>query len=132
MVRIKMNITAQGSSDGIIISNYKEGCEYNVSERLARNFVEDQRIAERVLMIRRKTPAPSEKAVVEKAPEVKKKEGKEEEKKRSLRVYQLADELDVSSADIIAVAKKLDISVSAHTSSLSGAEVERIEKEFQE
>jgi hypothetical protein len=121
MPRIKMKVTTQGSSDGFTIERYERDKEYDVSPRLAQNFCVQQGIA---------TPVPRKRAVAS-APENKmipvapdNKEAKEAS--ATTRVFQLADELGVSSKDVIESAKKCGIVVATPVSGLSDEEVEKI------
>lgn len=72
-MKIKMLKTTNGSPDGIIVENYKEGQEYDLDGALLSVFIK-LGVAEQV-----KIDAPPEKAVLEVVPETKatnKKKGK--------------------------------------------------------
>ncbi len=47
-MKIKMTKTKQGSNNGISVSTYKKGCEYDIGEDLASVFVKDLCCAEYV------------------------------------------------------------------------------------
>lgn len=118
MPRIKMKTTAQGSSDGFTVLAFKQGEEYDVSPKLAQNFVIHQGVAEAVT--RRGVVAAPENTAIEFAPK-----NKDTEKKNT-RVFQLADELNVDSKRIIKVAGDCGVSVTAPASGLTDEEVEKI------
>lgn len=48
MVRIKMTRNKHGSPDGIIVKHYEEGTEHDVPESLAKTFVDEDKVAERL------------------------------------------------------------------------------------
>jgi len=122
MPKIKMLVDAQGCSDGFTARLYKRGQEYEVSKALANNFVIQQGVAEPVpILQRRSVPAAPENAMVTAAPENKSME--------SLRVFQLANRLGISSVEVIKLAKKLGIIARAPASGLSEEDVNRITAE---
>jgi len=62
MVRIKMLRNKSGSPDGIKVHHYEKDTEHDVPESLAKTFVEDDKVAERL-----DDDAPKAEKVAEKA-----------------------------------------------------------------
>ena len=151
MPKIRMIKTTPGSLNGFEVMSFIKDQEYVVPDELAKAFIEHLGVAT-IVRERKAVPEAPEKAVVEAAPENKavlteeeEEAGKdesieehsvddaenatpivEEDKSMAMRVYQLADELNVDYKKIIKVAKKLKIYVSAATSGLSEEEAEKI------
>ncbi len=69
MPRIKMKVSTPGSEDGSTINLYSKGQEYDVPHELALTFITHMHVADQVFV--RKDPEPTEKAVIEVAPEIK-------------------------------------------------------------
>ena len=171
MIKIKMTQTTPGSLDGHTTKVFRAGEEYIVCDTpdlmeaaLARGervvtkelsivFVSHLQVA--TLIRERQEPEaqsqlePSEKTVVEAAPENKavlteeeaeaenpeviEEKAPEEEKKQddtapTLRVFQLADELGVKTKKVLKAANKLNIKVTAAASGLTEEEAEKIKK----
>jgi pyruvate/2-oxoglutarate dehydrogenase complex dihydrolipoamide acyltransferase (E2) component len=122
MPKIRMLMTAQGSPDGFTICLYEQGKEYEVSKALAQNFVFQQGIAEPVPTLQRRavSVAPDNKAVPS-APENK--------SAVSMRVFQLANQLGITSGEVREIAKRLRIVAKAPSSVLSVEDVRRITAE---
>jgi len=122
MPKIRMLITAQGSPDGYTICLYEQGKEYEVSKALAQNFVFQQGIAEPVPTLQRRavSVAPNNKAVSV-APENK--------SVGPLRVFQLANQLGITSGEVREIAKRLGITAKAPSSALSAEDVRKITAE---
>lgn len=118
MPRIKMKASAQGSLDGFTVTLFKQGVEYDVSSKLAQNFVIHQGVAE--AMTRRGVAVAPKNKAIESVPE-NKGAGKKE-----LRVFQLADELNVSSKQVIKAASDCGVPVTSPASGLTEEEAERI------
>lgn len=75
-VTIRMTRTTNGADDGITVKTYEAGQDYQVGEDLARAFVDEMKVAERVSLIEQAG------AAVKKAADAvtgKKKKGAEEE-----------------------------------------------------
>jgi len=123
MPKIKMDVTTQGSNDGITVQRFKIGQEYVVSEGLAKNFVDDQEIATYVKIERKAVVAAPENKDLGKSPSNK---DKDSEKVLVMRVYELAKKLDMPSKAVIQAADELDISAGAPASGLSESEIELI------
>lgn len=172
MTKIKMTQTTPGSIDGHTTKVFREGQEYTVYEgpalveailagkqvitrELSIAFVKYLQVAILVSRGRQEPqqpesqPEPSEKTVVEAAPENKavlteeeaeaenpeviEEKVPEEEKRQTdtaptLRVFQLADELGVKVRKVLKVAKSLNINVKASVSGLTEEEAEKIKK----
>ena len=171
MIKIKMTQTTPGSLDGHTTKVFRAGEEYIVcdtpdlmeaalargervvSKELSIVFVSHLQVATLIRM--RQEPEaqsqlePSEKTVVEAAPENKavlteeeaeaenpeviEEKAPEEEKKQddtapTLRVFQLADELGVKTKKVLKAANKLNIKVTAAASGLTEEEAEKIKK----
>lgn len=133
MPKIIMKDTTPGSLDGIKINNYIADREYTVNDALAKAFI-SMGVAEYVREEKfvRTTPenkmvesSPDNK-VAESSDEIIKEAEKSDNTSKPLRVYQLADELGVSSKKVLRIAKKLNIHVNAPTSGLSEEEEKRI------
>ena len=120
MPRIRMKVTAQGSSDGFSVGVYRQGEEYDVSPRLAQNFVIQQGIAEPVRRRRAVETSPENKMVADSP------DNKDAKKEMFARVFQLADELGVASDEIIRAAKECGIVAATPISGLSGEDVKKI------
>jgi len=171
MTKIKMTQTTPGSIDGFTTKVFQEGQEYTVydgpalveailagkqviTRELSITFVKYLQVAILVSRGRQEPPQPesqpepSEKTVIEAAPENKavlteeeteaenpeviEERAPEEEKKQvdapTLRVFQLADELGVKTKKVLKVAKSLNINVKASVSGLTEEEAEKIKK----
>ena len=171
MIKIKMTQTTPGSLDGHTTKVFRAGEEYIVcdtpelmqaalekgeraiSKELSIVFVSHLQVATLIRM--RQEPEaqsqlePSEKTVVEAAPENKavlteeeaeaenpeviEEKAPAEEKKQddtapTLRVFQLADELGVKTKKVLKAANKLNIKVTAAASGLTEEEAEKIKK----
>ncbi len=135
MKKVKMNYSIEGSPDGMRVCIYQGGYEYDLPDKLADVFI-NIKAAEHVEVRKRKAvSAAPQNAAVDVAPEnasVPKPvvDKDEDEKTFVVRVYQLAEELDVSSKDIIETAKKIGIYARAPASGLSDEEITRIKKEL--
>ena len=158
MPKIRMTQTIAGCSDGIHPRQFIKNQEYEIdnneiSQKLALIFIG----CGAAIKIKTRKPileAP-EKAVVDKAPEIKpvmsasemrkmnpeepEVEGKEEipdedeinkPESKDTRVYQLSDELGVSWKEIVKIADKLKINVTKAQSGLTNTEVEEIKMAF--
>lgn len=148
MPKILMKVTTPGSPDGIKINNYVVDREYDIKDTLAKAFI-SMGVAEYVREEKFVRIAPENKmvesspdnkvaessdedsvvggdSVVDNSTEIIKEAEKSDNTNKTLRVYQLADELGVSSKKILRMAKKLDIFVSAPASGLSEEEAKRI------
>lgn len=152
MPKIRMLETTPGSLDGVSVTSFVAGREYDVPESLATAFVNHMGVA--VVVRERKVVEVPEKAVEVAAPENKEESIREnvfgssekevlteeeaeaesgetvEDGKAAMRVFQLADELGVSSKKIIKAAKKLGIDVTAPASGLTEAAAEKIKAEI--
>ena len=172
MIKIRMTQTTPGSLDGHTTKVFRAGEEYIVCDTpdlmeaalakgervitkgLSIAFVSHLQVA--TLIRERQEPQqpesqlePSEKTVVEAAPENKavlteeeaeaenpeviEEKAPEEEKKQddtapTLRVFQLADELGVKTKKVLKAANKLNIKVTAAASGLTEEEAEKIKK----
>ena len=148
MPKIVMKITTPGSSDGITVNNYVAGRKYPVGDALAKAFIsmgvaeyakEEKfvRIAPENKMVEssldNKVAESSDEdsvvggdSVVDNSGGIIEEAEKLDNTSKALRVYQLADELGVSSKKILRIAKKLGIFVSAPASGLSEEEEKRI------
>jgi len=125
--------------DGIHIKQFRAGVTYDendgITNRMAKILIEDCRAA--ILVRERTAPsvvpevAPSEKAVIEEAPERKLVEVTIVEKPIMVRVYQLSDELGVSSKRILEIAKSIGIEATAPASGLSFNDADKIKSELE-
>ena len=107
MPLIKMKATASGSDNGISISSFSKGHEYNVSIDLAKSFIQDMDIAEYVNETKAVVNAPENKAmetpIENKTPRVRRAPVETDTK---MHVYQLAEKLNVSTKELIKLAKE--------------------------
>ena len=132
MLKIKMLKTTAGALDGISIRKFEKGLLYEVpvqiSDYLAKLFLKME-VAEIAAVPRKRNPAPSETAVID-PPEIKVEPEPEpvEKPKVIMRVFQLADELNMSSKDLIKLAKENGIHAPAPQSGLSEVEVNKIKE----
>lgn len=147
MVTIKMLKTTPGSPDGFYTKMYEEGKEFTVDidipPRLAKTFVEDMKKVAVYVTEGKAIPAAPENAVMEAVPENKVEEPekveekpkekehdweppKKKDKGKVMRVYQLADELDIPSKDILIAVENLGIYARNAASGLSEEEVQKI------
>ena len=132
MPKIRITRTIPVAVDGIHIRLFQAGAEEDVEKDLANLLVYNLKIASFVR--ERAMPEPSERAVVESAPEIKeevteeKSEETGEEDNPYIRVFQLAKELGVSNRLILNKAKDLGIAAVAPASNLSDEEVKRLKK----
>ena len=148
MATMRMKKTTPGSPDGFGTVMYEEGREYGVDvdipASLAKAFVVDMKVAEYVTEGKAISAAP-ENAAVDAAPDNKVKEPEMVEKKpekkdfgweppkkkdkskgKVMRVYQLADELDIPSKDILIAIENIGIYARNAASGLSEEEVEKV------
>ena len=146
MATMRMKKTTPGSPDGFGTVMYEEGREYRVDvdipASLAKAFVVDMEVAEYVTE-GKAVPAAPKNAAVKAAPEnkveapetVEKPEEKEhgweppkkkDKKGKVMRVYQLADELDIPSKDILIAIENLGIYARNAASGLSEEEVAKL------
>ncbi len=153
MAKILMAQTIAGCMDGIHPKKFIAGETYviddiEINQRLADMFLN----CDAATIIRERKPAlePSEKAVIKEAPEKKKAQlsvseitkaastKKDKTKKvietksddQTMRVFHLADKLDIHYQKIIEIANKLNIPVKAAQSGLTKKESTLIEAEF--
>jgi len=130
--KIRITKTMPVAVDGIHIRLFQAGLEEDVEKDLANLLVYNLKIASFVR--ERAMPEPSERAVVESAPEIKeetveeKSEETGEEDNPYIRVFQLAKDLGVSNRLILNKAKDLGIAATAPASNLSDDEVKRLKK----
>jgi len=130
--KIRITRTTPVALDGVHVRLLQKDQELDVESDVAKMLVYDLRIAS---IIRERTmPEPSERAVVESAPEIKE-EGTEEKSEETgeednpyIRVFQLAKDLGVSNRLILNKAKDLGIAATAPASNLSDEEVKRLKK----
>ena len=136
MPKILMKASTPGSVDGITVLLFLKDREYDVTDRLAKAFVTDMKVAELVqeeisppveIVRQRTTPTPSEKTVIVSAPEV-----KDKKESKSTRVYELAGELKKSWKDIVKMAKKFGIGVDRAQSGLTDSDIKKIKEGFVE
>jgi len=130
MPKIRITRTMPVAVDGIHIRLFQAGWEGNVEDYIANLVVYKLKIA---TFVRERTmPEPSEKAVIESAPEVKEEEIEEKpeetepEEPPYIRVFQLAKELGVPNRLILNKAKDLGIAATAPASNLSDEEAKRL------
>jgi hypothetical protein len=131
-----MNHSTSGSPDGMHVLNYQGGHEFKIPsqipEKLALAFI-GMGVAEEI----NSTPKPRERKAISAAPEnqamnaapenAKAKSTEEKpDQEKVIRVYQLAEELDIPSKDVIKAAKQVGIYARAPASGLSEDEVKRI------
>jgi len=146
-----MSKTLPVAVDGVHISLFQQGVEYPVADKLAAMLVYKLKVA--TFVRERAMPAPSEKAVIDEAPEIKAEwkieettqeeaviedepeakpeigDGQEEaipEEGPMIRVHQLAIELGISNRSILNKAQALGIEATAPASGLSNEEVKRL------
>jgi len=130
MPKIRVTRTTPVATDGVHIRLFQAGWEGDVEKDVADLLVYKLKIA--TFVRERAMPEPSEKAVIESAPEIK--EGDTEEKPEEIeseevpyiRVFQLAKEWGVSNRLILNKAKDLGIAATAPASNLSDEEVKRL------
>jgi len=130
MPKIRVTRTMPVATDGIHIRLFQAGLEDDVEVDVANLLVYKLKIA---TFVRERTmPEPSEKAVIESAPEVKEEEIEEKpeetepEEPPYIRVFQLAKELGVPNRLILNKAKDLGIAATAPASNLSDEEAKRL------
>ena len=143
MPRIKMLRSTPGSEDGLSTNLYLKDHEYDVPHELALAFITHMGVAVQV-RVRVANPEPSEKAVIEKVPEIKvepvkpvvlvteeeevikEKESVKEFEPKNTRVYEVANELKIPWKEVIEIAQKLGIEVRVAQAGLTDSEVEKI------
>lgn len=131
MIKIKMLKTTPGSLDGFTRIDFNEEQTYEVPDELAKAFVKDMGVAV-IVRERKAISAAPEKAVIETALGNKEEEEKtddfdvEKKPREMVRVFQLADELGVSSKEIIKKAKELGLHAKAPVSGLFEEDAEKI------
>lgn len=146
MPKIIMKTTTSGSLDGIHITDYIAGREYDIDSKLSSSFISmgvaahvrtrkkvDPIIEQTVesLLESKSILSSPENKMIKVPPDKKEKDKKEENsKEKTTRVYQLADELNISSKEILKIARKLGIFVRVSASGLSKEEEERIKSEL--
>lgn len=132
MRKVKMINSTNGSPDGMRVLIYQKNYEYVLPDKLAKAFVEEMQAAEYVDggsgRKRKAMPAAPENAAINAAPE--NAAASELDEKPVMRVYQLAEKLDVATGYIIKVARKLGIKATAPASGLSDDHVKLITKEI--
>jgi hypothetical protein len=121
--KVKMNNSTQGSPDGMRVLNYQGGYEYDLPDRLAKSFVEMGAANYVTVRERKSIQAAPENAAMNRAPQ---NAETATEEAPHIRAYQLAEELDLSSKEIISIAKKIGIFVRVPASGISKDEVRRI------
>lgn len=132
MPKIRITRTTPVAVDGIHIRLFQAGSEIDAEKDLANLLVYNLKIASFVR--ERAMPEPSERAVVESAPEIKEETTEEESEETGeednpyIRVFQLAKDLGVSNRLILNKAKDLGIAATAPASNLSDEEVKRLKK----
>jgi hypothetical protein len=129
--------STQGSPDGMRVVIYQKGYEYDLPDKLATAFVEIG-AGDYIIPVRQRKSiqAAPENAAINAAPEnaniraseAKKPSVEEVDDKQVIRVYQLAETLDVPSKEIIAAARRVGIYARAPASGISKDEVDRIKK----
>jgi len=152
MIKIKMLITTPGALDGIHIKNFEKGLLYSIPDQISvylKDLFLKMGVAEEVNITRQRGLTPSEtkpsnpsetkKSLEEENQKIlddfdKEDDEKEKEEKNIeeparvivMRVFNLTDEIDKTSKEIIAIAHDLGINVSAPQSGLTQDEVDRI------
>ena len=126
---VKMRVDAEGSQDGIKINHYIKGREYNLNLKLAKNFVKDQRIATYVAPKVEKEKKQEKMISVPENKMVNVPDNKvvDKIKNETLTVFQLADEIKISSKKIIKAAKKIGYDVD-FTSILEMEQINKIKE----
>jgi len=132
MQKVRILRTESVAVDGIHIKLFKKGHELTLDKYIAEKLVKIK-VAEFIRTRARVAPeepviiAPTEKAVIESAPE--KKEGiKPELEAEAMRVHEMAKKFSMPSRGILNAAKKLGINANAPANKLSGKEVDKIKK----
>jgi len=129
MPKIRITRTMPVATDGIHTRLFQAGWEGDVEKDVASLLVYNLKIA--TFVRERAMPEPSERAVIESAPEVKKEsetEDVEENGPEYTRVFQMAKALGISNRLILNKAKALGIAATAPASNLSDEEIARIKK----
>ena len=126
-----MTRTLPVAVDGIHIRYFSSGWEGDVETSVADLLVNQLKAA--TIVRKRMMPEPSEKAVIESAPEVGesisgRNEKETEASEKDTQVFQLAKDLGISNCAILNKAKDLGISAAAPASKLTGTEVTRLKK----
>ena len=119
-----MTRTLPVAVDGIHIRYFSSGWEGEVEASVADLLVNQLKAA--TIVRERTLPEPSERAVIESAPEIAEEEPKKPEE--DTQVFQLARDLGISNRAILNKAKDLGISAAAPASKLTGEEVARLKK----
>ncbi len=152
MPKIKMLITTPGALDGIHIKNFEKGLLYSIPDQISvylSNLFLNMGVAEEIKIVRQRglnpsetkpnTPSETKELPLGKNQKIlddMDKENNDDEKKEEskkivvMRVFQLSDELNIPSKEIIKVAKGIGINVTAPASGLSEEEVDKIKKEL--
>ena len=144
-----------GSEDGFTVNLYLANQEYDLTDALAKSFVDDMKVA-KYIRTRKPIvdPTPSENTVIEVAPEIKdvpepavlteeeediesgelaeEVAPEEKEEPKNTRVFSLARDLGVGWKKVKDVANKLGIGVSVAQAGLTDAEVKKITEEIEE
>jgi hypothetical protein len=142
MSKIKMIKTTPGALDGIHIRKFDQGMVYSIPDQISQSLAE-LFLSMGVAKVARERSVfkPKETDVVD-VPEIKvedlepeKKNTSEsdtevKEEKKTIQIFMLSDEINVSSSEIVRTAKKLNIGVKNHMSVLSDEEVQRIKKKL--
>ena len=139
-----MKESIEGSPDGMRVVIYQKGYEYSLPEKLADAFVDQMKVAVFVSNKKEAVSPPSsssrkrkavtaapENAAVTAAPENAAVTAAPENAngdRSFIRVYKLADDLDVSSKDLLKTAKALGISVGSVQAGLSKKQAAQIKK----
>jgi hypothetical protein len=128
--KIKMNHSTQGSPDGMRVLNYQKNYEYEVPDGLATAFITMGAAKAVGARERKAVRAAPENAAMSSAPEnaAQKPKPPKPEEGPVIRVYQLAEELDLPSKKVMDAARKIGIFTRAPASGLSDDEVKRIKK----
>jgi len=119
-----MTRTLPVAVDGIHIRYFSSGWEGDVETSVADLLVNQLKAA--TIVRERMMPEPSERAVIESAPEIAEEEPEKPEE--DTQVFQLAKDLGISNRAILNKAKDLGISAAAPASKLTGTEVTRLKK----
>lgn len=129
MPKIRMTQTIPGAMDGIHHKKYIAGEEYEIdgveiNQRLAKIFLKAN-VAE-VVRERKPVEMPAEEATKE-AIET---DEEAESEANVMRVFQLADELDKSSKEVVVAAAELGIDATSPQSGLTATEAQKIKDHF--